>query len=117
MLRKKMFWKMKVNTNEAGRYINQYFEKGYIFVDSNAEKNSDLSDNKLEFEVPLDAYETEIVIYNQAGENVFHCKLKFNNHSFSWTGKDNKNEKVPYGIYFYRIKSRCFQSNDLRIAQ
>ncbi len=55
---------------------------------------------------------TELIIYNIKGQKVktlVNEKLDAGNHSVIWDGKDEKNQPVSSGIYFYKMKTGKFE--------
>ena len=72
---------------------------------------------KIEFALPEDAY-VQLEIFNIAGEKIISLisqELKAGYHSVTWNGLSEKNESVPSGIYFYKIKVNGF--SDKRFIQ
>ena len=53
----------------------------------------------------------DLEIYNVKGQKVrtlFNESLKAGYHDILWDGKDDKNQKVSSGIYFYKLKTNHF---------
>jgi len=49
---------------------------------------------------------TQIEIFNAKGQKVktlMNKKLEKGNHSIAWDGKNNQNNSVSSGVYFYRV--------------
>lgn len=56
---------------------------------------------------------TELVIYNLKGQKVktlVNKVLPAGNHSIIWNGKNDNNESVSSGVYFYKMKSGTYIS-------
>jgi len=52
----------------------------------------------------IDNTENEITIFNRWGDKIVKTFKNYKNSSNRWEGKNNKNETLPDGIYFYIIK-------------
>jgi hypothetical protein len=61
----------------------------------------------IEYELPLES-NTEIYIFNVSGQLVYFRDLGFKQagkYQFLWNGRDNFNNNLSSGIYYYKIKT------------
>ena len=60
---------------------------------------------KFELDSPMHA---ELVIFNQQGKKIktiLNSALQVGTHEFPWHGKNDKNEDVASGIYYYQLRT------------
>lgn len=65
----------------------------------------------IEYDLPEESYVT-IKIYNILGQviaTLVDDEKPAGRYKVTWDGRDEKDEKVATGIYFYRIKAGDFQ--------
>jgi len=59
--------------------------------------------------------EVNLDIFNVKGQKVkslINQKMEAKNHSVLWNGKDDNNQSVSSGIYFYRLKTKSYQKSN-----
>ena len=64
-------------------------------------------ETRLYFQLPA-SEEVKLIIYNTRGQIVRHLvesRYDAGRHTINWDGRDNAGNRVPTGVYVYRIKA------------
>jgi len=98
---------LSIPENEEDNPDNPNFEKFGLFQNYPNPFNSftEISFNLKE----EDLENAEISIYNLKGQRIKKYSMLNHQSSISWDGKDQNNNPVSSGIYFYRIETNSYQ--------